>query len=388
MHKMVKIKLGLVLFCFIFGLFTAEAKPEEKPPNVILILADDMGIGDVGFVNEGKTHTPAIDQLIKDGVWFEQAFTAAPVCAPARASLLTGQYPQRTGCVTLNMRTYPQLSRMKKELNTLADAFNANGYVTGLVGKWHCGTGYDYHPLRRGFQEFEGFHGFNVPSYFDYELVIQDSVIEVRDKYLTEDLSERAIRFVRRHAAEPFFLHLAHYAPHRPLGAPQEVVNKYLEEGFPQKTAVIYAMIEIMDEGIGELVEELGRLQIRENTVILFASDNGPDPLPGERFNANLKGTKYMVNEGGIRVPFVVNWPAQYQSRKEKAVVHFTDVFPTLVDICELNVPFRQKADGKSFAGLLRGENSELPETRMWQWNRGVPVYSYNAAIRDRKSVV
>ena len=151
---------------------------------------------------------------------------------------------------------------------------------------------------------------------------------------------------------------------------------------FPQKTAVIYAMIEIMDEGIGELVEELGRLQIRENTVILFASDNGPDPLPGERFNANLKGTKYMVNEGGIRVPFVVNWPAQYQSRKEKAVVHFTDVFPTLVDICELNVPFRQKADGKSFAGLLRGENSELPETRMWQWNRGVPVYSYNAAIR------
>lgn len=306
---------------------------QQGPPNVILILADDMGIGDVSLLNEGRTNTPSIDKLAKTGIWFDQAYSAAPVCAPARASLLTGQYPHRTGCVTLNMQRFPELSRMKKGLYTIADVFSANGYVTGLVGKWHCGIGHDYHPLRRGFHEFEGFHGLNVPSYFDYELIVQDSLIDVKDKYLTEDISERAIQFVRRHQNESFFLHLAHYAPHRPLGAPEEMIAKYEAKGFDKNTATIYAMIEIMDDGIGQLVEELDKLGLRDNTIILFASDNGPDLLTGERFNLQLKGTKYTVNEDGIRVPFIVNWPQKIQPRISKDMVHFTDIFPTLVEI-------------------------------------------------------
>jgi len=375
-----------VPFLFLLVLFfhtAIQAQQDKTSPNVILILADDMGIGDVSLINEGRTHTPAINKLANEGIWFDQAYSAAPVCAPARAALLTGQYPHRTGCVTLSMQRFPKLSRMKKGLHTIADVFAENGYVTGLVGKWHCGIGEDYHPLRRGFQEFEGFHGFNVPSYFDYELMVQDLLIEVKDNYLTDDISERAIRFVRRHRNEPFFLHLAHYAPHRPLGAPEEAVNKYLEKGYDKNTAIIYAMIEIMDDGIGRLMEEMEELGIRENTLIIFASDNGPDPLTGERFNMKLKGTKYMVNEGGIRVPLIVNWPGKVKSGKVEEVVHFTDIFPTLVEICDLNVSFQQKTNGESFAGLLDGESSQLPDTRMWQWTRGVPDYSYNAAIRQ-----
>jgi len=377
------LKRFLYLAILLSLLYSRCSAKKNHSPNVILILADDMGIGDVSMINEGRTHTPAINNLAKTGIWFSQAYSAAPVCAPARAALLTGQYPHRTGCVTLNMRSFPELARMKKGLHTLADVFKENGYATGLVGKWHCGIGEDYHPLSRGFQEFEGFHGFNVPSYFDYEMMVQDSLIDVKDNYLTRDISERAIRFVRRHRKEPFFLHLAHYAPHRPLGAPEQEVSKYQEQGFDKKTATIYAMIEIMDEGIGRLIDELEQLGLRKNTLIIFASDNGPDPLTGGRFNMSLKGTKYMVNEGGIRVPFIVNWPGKVKPGKVEQPVHFNDVFPTLVEVCNLDVPFQQKTDGKSFAGVLHGEKPHQPVTRMWQWNRGVPDYSYNAAIRQ-----
>lgn len=354
----------------------------NKNPNVILILADDMGIGDVSLFNDGRTHTPNINRLTNEGAWFDAAYSAAPVCAPARAALLTGQYPHRTGCVTLNMRRFQGLSRMKKELYTIADVFAENGYATGLVGKWHCGIGEDYHPLKRGFQEFEGFYGFNIPDYFEYELMVQDSLIKVNDKYLTDDISDRAIGFVRRHRNGPFFLHLAHYAPHRPLGAPDEEIAKYLKKGFSKNIATIYAMIEIMDDGIGRLMAELEKLGIRENTLIIFASDNGPDPLTGERFNGQLKGNKYMVNEGGIRVPFIVNGPGKVKPGKVEELIHFIDIFPTLVELCNLRVSFKQGQDGESFVGLLKGENSQLLAARMWQWNRGVPEYSYNAAIR------
>ncbi|HCY40738.1 MAG TPA: arylsulfatase [Prolixibacteraceae bacterium] len=392
-HSNRKQKISLVTLLFVLFLsfldFKIYGKPDNNPnnkiehPNVILILADDMGLGDISLVNDGRTHTQAINKLANEGMWFRHAYSAAPVCAPARAAMLTGQYPHRTGCVDLNMQRYPEITRMKKGLHTIADVFAANGYATGLVGKWHCGVGEGYDPLSRGFQEFEGFHGFNVPDYFKYELIVKDSLINVKDKYLTEDLTERAIRFVGRHRNEPFFLHLAHYAPHRPLGAPEEVVGKYLEKGFDKNTATVYAMIEIMDDGIGRLVAELDRMNIRKNTLILFSSDNGPDPMAGERFNLNLKGSKYTVNEGGIRVPFIVNWPGKVKPDKIEELVHFTDIFPTLVEVCNLKVPFNQKQDGKSFAGLLKGENNLITATRMWQWNRGVPEYSYNTAIRQ-----
>lgn len=352
-------------------------------PNVILIVADDMGLGDLSFLNNEITNTPSINKLAKGGAWFEQAYSASPVCAPARAAILTGQYPHRTGSVTLNDALYPGLTRIKKGLRTIADVFSYNGYATGLIGKWHTGIGDGFTPLDRGFNEFEGFHGFNVPDYNNYELILQDSLIKVDDKYLTEDLNERAINFVRRHKDEPFFLKLAHYAPHRPLGAPQELIDYYLARGFKEETATVYAMIEIMDQGIGDLINELEKLEIRQNTLVIFTSDNGPDPQVGDRFNLNLKGNKYIVDEGGIHVPLIMNWPGKIDPALVNGLVHFIDLFPTLIDICKLDNPFDQKIDGISVSGYVKTANDHYARTVMWQWNRGVPNYSFNAAIRQ-----
>lgn len=378
--------VSALIFLTSLGYSQKKQLVKTEQPNVILILADDMAFGDLSFVNDGQTRTPNLDQLVLEGVWFSQAYSASPVCAPARAALLTGLYPHQTNCVTLGMRRFPELTRMDKDLLTLADAFNNNGYATGMIGKWHVGEGDGYHPLDRGFQEFEGFVGYMVNTYFSYELDINRSVQKFDDLYLTHNLSERAIEFVRRHKDEPFFLHLAHYAPHRPLGAPQEFVDYYLKKGYDENNATIYAMIEVMDRGIGQLIAELDALGIREKTLVIFTSDNGPDPIPGKRQNQGLRGTKYMVYEGGIHVPFIVNWKGGLKPDQKSEVIHFTDVFPTLADIADLKLPEDQDFDGGSITGILMGSpTNKQPGNRFWQWNRGVPVYSHNAAMRQGK---
>ena len=385
-HWFLSSGLTTLIFLLAQGTARAETRAEKDRPNVILILADDMGMGDLSFLNGGKTRTPHLDQLVEESVWFSQAYSASAVSAPARAALLTGKHPHQTGCISLNMKRYPEFTRMDKDLTTVADVFAENGYATGLVGKWHVGMGEGYHPNDRGFQEFEGFRGYMVPSYFDYDLDINGEIIQEDDHYLTNDLTQRALDFVSRHQDEPFFLHLAHYAPHRPIEAPQETVDHYLGKGLNKKTATIYAMIEIMDRGIGQLMDHLDRLGIRENTLVIFSSDNGPDPMTGERYNRGLRGTKYTVYEGGIHVPLLVNWKNHFKAAHSKEVIHFTDLFPTLVDVCHLQLAETIDFEGGSMAGLLRGEDTaNLPERRYWQWNRGVPYYSHNAAIRMGK---
>ncbi len=364
------------------------AAGQSERPNVILILADDMGYGDLAALNGGLNKTPNLDKLMKESVYFSNAYSGSPVCAPSRAALLTGRYPHRTGAVTLNMERFPELSRIHKNEVTVADIFKANGYSTGIVGKWHVGDGSDYHPMKRGFQEFEGFKGYDVPDdYFNYKLDVNGTYQSFSGEYLTDNLTKRAIGFVRKHSHEPFFLHLAHYAPHRPLSAPQSIIDTYLSKGLDQNTATVYAMIEVMDRGIGELISELDRLNIRENTLIIFTSDNGPDPLVGQRFNHNFKGTKYTVDEGGIHVPLLFNWKGKFQSRSADELIHFTDILPTLSEICGLNISQNLSLDGGSIVGILNGKSTEdtLPPYRFWQWNRGVPNYSHNAAMREGK---
>ena len=367
-----------------WGALAGARGAAPTPPNIILILADDLAVGDLACFNGGRTRTPHLDQLIAGGVWFNAAYSASAVCAPARAALLTGRYPHRTGVVSLDLNREPGLTRLHRDEITIADVFTANGYITGLIGKWHIGAGDEWHPLKRGFTEFEGFSGSQQMTYNRYPFDIQGVMREVSDKYLTDDLSERAIAFVRRHRSRPFFLHLAHYAPHRPLGAPEEVIAPYLKAGFDRNTATIYAMIEIMDRGIGALIAELDALDLRKNTLVIFASDNGPDPIPGPRFNHGLRGMKYEINEGGIRVPLVFNWPAKSAGGERQALVHFTDIFPTLVEMAALKLPANAKPlDGMSLVPVLAGRSDRTDAVRFWQWNRAVPNYTHNAAMRD-----
>ncbi|MGB0582469.1 MAG: sulfatase-like hydrolase/transferase [Limisphaerales bacterium] len=357
------------------------------PPNVILILADDLAIGDLSCFNGGISRTPSLDRLVAESVYFEQAYAGSPVCAPSRAALFTGRYPHRTGSVTLNQIKFPELTRLRLDETTIADRFKAGGYATGLVGKWHSGPGKEYHPLKRGFDEFVGFKdSLDIKTYFQYRLNLQGEIHEFDGPHLTDEFTRHAIDFVRRHRAKPFFPHLAHYAPHRPLSAPEELIAHYRGKGLPEKTAIVYAMIEAMDRGVGELLHEVDRLGLSEKTMVIFASDNGPDPLVGDRFNGDNRGTKYRVNEGGIHVPLMVRWKEQFGPAKRGEVVHFVDFVPTLMEICGLkSSPDDKPFDGRSFAGLLseRWPMQQLPRQRFWQWNRKTPRYSHNAAIRE-----
>lgn len=366
------------------ALFAADAWAEpSSPPNVILILADDLALGDLAALNGGRTRTPHLDRLIASGVWFDRATSASCVCAPARAALLTGRYPHRTGVVSLTMRTEPELTRLHRDETTLADLFAARGYRTGLVGKWHVGLGDEWHPRRRGFAEAACFVGDdNIASYENFSLELDGALRRFEGRYLTDELSTLAIDFVRRHRAAPFFLHLAHYAPHRPLGAPADLVKTYTDRGFPENTATVYAMVEILDRGIGALLATVAELGLSERTLVIFASDNGPDPLAGPRFNHDRRGAKYDVFEGGIRVPLLFSWPGILTPCRSDFPAHFTDLLPTLADICGLGRP-ALPPDGVSFAAHLRGAPAPPVPLRFWQWNRAVPNYTHNLAMRD-----
>ena len=376
-------KLALLLSLLLCGISHATERP-----NVIVILADDMAVGDLSSINGGLSNTPTLDVMAESSVVFENAYAGSPVCAPSRAAFLTGRYPHRTGSVTLNQIKHPELTRLHLDETTIADRFQANGYATGIVGKWHSGPGAEYAPRKRGFDESVVFlDSTDVETYFNYQLEHNDERRHYEGEgYLTNSLTKEAVDFIRHHEDQPFFLHLAHYAPHRPLSAPDEVTARYLNKGLDENIAQVYAMVEIMDTGIGVLLDELDALGLAENTIVIFASDNGPDPLVGGRFNEPLRGGKYEVTEGGIRVPFFVQWPGTLKPAQRSEPIHFADIGPTLVEICELEKgPQGLPLDGVSFAGLLSPDYNAFnpPPRRFWQWNRKTPDMTHNAAVRE-----
>jgi arylsulfatase A-like enzyme len=358
------------------------------PPNIIYILADDMGYGDFSAINGGLSRTPTLDSLLREGICFSQHYTASPVCNPSRACLLTGRYPQRTGSIdTLEWRG---LERLALGETTLADLLQRAGYATGLVGKWHLGS-YDlrYHPLRRGFRETVCFRG-GMHDYYHWRLEFGEQVVRADGRYLTDVWTEEAVGFINRHRAEPFFLHVTFNAPHSPLQAPEEEVQPFLADGrFNRGVSTLYAMLHRMDAGIARILEALRANGLEENTLVLFSSDNGPQ-FGGEgeecttRFNCQLHGAKGSVYEGGIRVPLIMRWPAGLQGAREiKAMVHMSDWLPTILELAGLETPHGLKIDGANVLPVIRGEAAQGCSTRFWQWNRYTPVACSNAAVRD-----
>ncbi len=359
-----------------------------RRPNVVQIVADDLGAGDLGCLNGGLSQTPALDALVGDGLTLTQHYSASPVCAPARASLLTGRYPHRTGAIdTLEMRG---LDRLALRETTIADLLRRSGYATGLVGKWHNGAlDPRYHPNRRGFDEFAGFSGGWHP-YFDWRLDRNGAETRSDGRYLTDVFTDEAVGFIERHAREPFFLLLAYSAPHFPFEAPAEDVRPFAEAGrFTRAVATLYGMVRALDRGVARVRETLARLGLAENTLVAFTSDNGPQfGGKGEdctdRFNLDYRGAKGLVYEGGIRLPMLLHWPAGFDGRRElDALVHLTDWLPTLLHVAGAEPPPELALDGVDQLPLLRGERGRVPTTRFWQWNRYTPVLECNAAMRD-----
>ena len=324
-------------------------------PNVLLIMTDDQGWGDIHSHGNERLSTPTLDRLAAEGAQLEHFFVS-PMCGPTRASLLTGRWNLRTGCSWVSHGK--EIVRLDE--TTIGDAFKASGYATGAFGKWHSGEYGPYHPNDRGFDQFVGFCRGAWENYFD--AVIEENREPLATKgYITDVLTDAAIEFMGAKRRQPFFCYLPYNAPHHPYQVPLRYWDKYSQLGFDDKTAAVYGMVENIDDNVSRMLGKLDEWGIAENTIVIFTSDNGP--TGPTRFNGGMRGKKASVDEGGVRVPMFVRWPGRIKagSRIHPIAAH-VDVFPTLVELCEIEMPKTLPQDGRSLAPLLLGRNVEWPD--------------------------
>lgn len=360
-------------------------------PNVIVVITDDQGFGDLGAHGNPVVKTPQLDAFARQSAWLKN-FYVCPVCSPTRSSLLTGQYNYRTGVVD----TFIGRSLMRPDVKTLAEHLAGAGYRTGLFGKWHLGDNYPLRPEDRGFQEtlWSRGGGLAQPSdhpdtvwktaYFDP--ILNQNGKEVKTKgYCTDAFTDAALKFVTAESAKPFFAYVAFNAPHAPYQVPEEYAAKYAkldlsENAFPKtgqpwatkkmstdEIAKAYGMIENIDFNFGRLIKTLEEKKLAENTIVIFLTDNGPG---GVRWNGGLRNRKGTVYEGGIRVPCYVRYPARVKAGHviDTPLAHI-DITPTLLDLCGAK---GNGFDGRSFARMLtNGPGNWLGRTLFFQWHRG-----------------
>ncbi|MBD3267990.1 sulfatase-like hydrolase/transferase, partial [bacterium] len=287
-----------------------------------------------------------------------------PVCAPTRASLLTGRYHPRTGVdgVTRTKET------MRSEEITIAEILNAAGYTTGCFGKWHNGAHYPHHPNGQGFDDFFGFCAGHWNNYFDTHLEWNGRRVET-EGYITDVLTDGAVEFIRANQDRPFLCYVPYNAPHSPWQVPGVFYEKYKNKGLDNKTACAYAMCENVDYNVGRLLDTLDRYNLAEDTIVLFLTDNGPN---SDRYNGNMRGRKGSSHEGGIRVPLFVRWPGKIQAGKViPQIASHIDLLPTLVSLCGIPMLETKPLDGIDLSPLLQGEVNEWKDRMIFTtWGR------------------
>lgn len=348
-------------------------------PNLIVIMTDDMGYGDVGFNGCEDIPTPHIDSIAANGVKFTSGYAAYSVCGPSRASFITGRYGQRFG-FERNPQYRPDDDNMGVPLSetTIASALKEVGYHSGIIGKWHLGATKKLHPLNRGFDEFYGHLG-GGHRYLPEELNLRDSYAATNEyesyrtwimknhnpvapkKYLTDEFSDEAVSFVERNADQPFFLFLSYNAPHTPLQA----TEKYLAR-FPditdEKRKTYAAMVSAVDDVVGRVLESLRKKEVEENTIVFFLSDNGGPETKNASDNGPLRGGKGDAWEGGFRVPFVAQWPGGFPTGAvyDHPVVSL-DVFATIAAKSGVEIFPARPLDGIGLTPFVNGENTGTP---------------------------
>jgi arylsulfatase A-like enzyme len=351
------------------------AKATEGRPNIVFILADDLGWTDVGCQGSRYYETPAIDRLAAQGVRFT-SFAMCQNCAPTRAAIMSGQYAPRTGVYTVGslergaakdraMEVPKNQAQLPLDRVTLAQALKSAGYATGMFGKWHLGEQGDYHPLRRGFDEAIVSMG----KHFDF--VTSPKVDVPKGAYLADFLTDRAVGFIERNREKPFFLYLPHFGVHVPHQAKPELIEKCKGKapagGHNDPTYA--AMIDSIDQSVARVVAKLDELNLAGRTIVIFSSDNGGVggyaesgvQAGGVTDNAPLRGGKGMLYEGGVRVPFIARWPGVVKAGTtcDEPVVH-VDLYPTFCEIAGAKKPEKQALDGVSLAPLLRDPSATL----------------------------
>ncbi|MBX2850201.1 MAG: sulfatase [Phycisphaeraceae bacterium] len=367
----------------------AEPAPDAPRPNIVLIMADDLGYGDLSCYGSDFINTPHIDALAKGGIRFTDYHSNGAVCSPTRAALMTGRYPQRTGVEgVITAKSHRGVGLPLEEV-TIAEVLKDAGYATAMFGKWHLG--YDikkFGPQRQGFETFEGFVSGNV-DYFNKidqeghkDWYIGDELKHV-DGYVTDLINDGAVDWIGEHVKEnkdkPFFLYLAHGAPHYPMQGPNDngfrEVGKKIREMPKDVKGTYRAMIESMDEGIGRVVAELDRQALRENTLIIFTSDNGQASRYGGSAGP-LRGQKGTVYEGGHRVPMIMHWPSGISGDTSRAgLIVGMDLFPTFASMAGADMPKGLTLDGVDLQAVSRGDIPGGGRVAHW-------IHGSNHAIR------
>ena len=401
---MMKHLLCVVIALSVLAPPAARAREAQKRPNVLLIMTDDQGYGDLGCHGNPKIKTPNLDRLASQSL--EMAyFYVCPVCAPTRASLMTGRYNYRTGAID----TFLGRAMMYPDEVTLAEMLGKAGYRTGIFGKWHLGDNYPLRAIDQGFQEALVCTGGGIgqPSdppgnrYFDPILQHNGKAVKTRG-YCSDVFADAAIKFISRPSDKPFFVYLPFNCPHGPLQVPESYAAPYRKmnlafDQFPrvghplpgkanqEETARVYGMVTNIDDNLGRLFAKLDELKLADNTLVIFLTDNGPQQV---RYNAGMLQRKTSVHEGGIRVPFFVRWPARLKGgRKVSEIAAHIDIAPTVLEACGVERPKEVKFDGKSVLPLWRGDKVDWPDrTLYFQWHRGdVPQLNRACAARSTR---
>jgi arylsulfatase A-like enzyme len=358
---------------------SAYAAPDAVPakPNVVVILADDLGYGELGCQGNKQIPTPNIDAIARAGVRFTDGYVSCPVCSPTRAGLLTSRYQQRFGH-EFNPGPNAANFGLDKSQTTLAERFRDAGYVTGMVGKWHLGNGPGCHPLDRGFQEFFGFpggaHSYTPPARPQPNNPVMRGRETVNEKeYLTRAFARESEAFIRKHRSEPFFLYLAFNAVHAPMQAPEGVeIPKGITD---PKRRTFAGMLTALDTAVGRVTAALCEAGLEENTLVFFLSDNGGPTRQTTSRNGALRGYKGDTLEGGIRVPFMVKWPARLPKGKTYAEpVIALDIGPTALAACGIETK-DARLDGVNLIPFLSGSEKGAPhESLFWRFGQKAAV--------------
>ena len=359
----------------------------NKPPNVIVIISDDQGYADVGFHGSNEIFTPNIDRIAKNGVVFSEGYVSYAVCSPSRAGLITGRYQNRFG-YSRNILLAPNDSLMGLPLSeqTLPDVLNNVDYKTKAIGKWHLGAHKSLVPEKRGFDEFFGFL-IGGHRYFPEDLTLNDLtearrqmdgyITKIYDngkrintkKYLTEELSDNAVKFIEDNSDNPFFLYLSYNAPHTPLQATTKDLerNKHIDI---EKRQTYAAMVSSMDDGIGLILDKLEQKNIFENTIVFFFSDNGGVEWYNFSDNGPLRGIKGDFFEGGIRVPFAMQWLNKIKPGTiyDKPIIAL-DIFATVASAAKAEKYIKNEIDGVNLIPYLSGNKSGLPHEYLYWKN-------------------
>ena len=356
-----------VLLITIILCFSAAVVAADRP-NVIVILTDDQGWGDLSLNGNTNLSTPNIDRLAAEGATFDR-FYVCPVCSPTRAEFLTGRYHPHGGVYS----TSAGGERLDLDEVTIGDSFKAAGYKTGAFGKWHNGMQYPYHPNARGFDEYYGFCSGHWGNYWN-PMLDHNNQIVLGEGFIIDDLTNKVIDFIKTNKSDPFFVYLPYNTPHSPMQVPDRWWNKFKDKELtlhnrdPKKENLQHiraalAMCENIDWNVGRLMETLSNEGLAENTIVVYFCDNGPN---GYRWNGDMKGRKGSTDEGGVRSPMIVRWPAQVAAGKNVTrIAAAIDLHPTLADMAGIPTVNKHQFDGTSVKQLLLHDDKGWPDRQI-----------------------